>query len=167
MSLLILLDSSSSSPTPTALDIVDVDVLSRRLIRVELQDEVVINDDYFDTSNYAISVVEGTGEVAITKILPFQDGSKVSRFIIIETQPMTYGTTYSVSITDAVDRSGETLLPASATFDARYSKGDSILRSMPKHYDTRSTSNLAGVLLAIGRQDDLIGGSRDDDYTFD
>lgn len=163
MSLLILFDGGVVTP----LDLVDVDVLSRRLIRVELQDEVVINDDYFDTSNYAVNVVSGSGEIEITKILPFQDGSTVSRYIIIETQPMTLGTTYSVNIVDAKQRDGTLLSYNAAKFDARFTKGDSILRSMPKHYDKRSVSNIAGVLLAIGRQDDLIGGSRDDDYTFD
>lgn len=163
MSLLILFDGGVVTP----LDLVDVDILSRRLIRVELQDEVVINDDYFDTSNYAVNVVSGSGEIEITKILPFQDGSTVSRYIIIETQPMTLGTTYSVNIVDAKQRDGTLLSYNAAKFDARFTKGDSILRSMPKHYDKRSVSNIAGVLLAIGRQDDLIGGSRDDDYTFD
>lgn len=163
MSLLILLDGGGGV---VSLELVDVDVLSRRLIRVELQDEVVINDDYFDTSNYAVSVVSGSGPVEITRILPFTDGSKVSRYIIIETQPMTYGTTYSVELVSVTNRAGVSLSATPKKFDARYTKGDSILRSIPKHYDKRPTSNLAGVMLAIGRQDDLIGGSRDDDYTF-
>lgn len=163
MSLLILFDGDGVSP----LDLVGVDLLTRRLIRVELADEVVVNADYFDTSNYDVSVLSGTGEVEVIRILPFRDDSKVTTSIVIETQPLTLGTTYAVSIINARGRNGITLEYSSAKLDARYTKGDSILRSMPKHYDTRSTSNIAGVLLAIGRQDDLIGGSRDDDYTFD
>lgn len=166
MSLLILLGEEGDPVEIPALSLLDVDVLSRRLIRLELQDEVVINDDYFDTSNYAVNVFSGVGPVEIVRIIPFQNGSKVTREIIIETQPMTYGTTYEVNITSATNRAGQSLSVSGLKFDSRYTKGDSILRSIPKHYDKRSTSNLAWVMLAIGRQDDLIGGSRDDDFTF-
>lgn len=163
MSLLILFGGGG---VPPELQFVDVDVLSRRLILLKLQDEVVVNADYFDINNYTISVVEGTGPVEIVRILPFKDGSRVTRDIIIETQPMTYGVTYSISINAVYNRTGVALIANDIKIDSRFTKVDSILRSIPKHYDKRPTSNLAGVMLAIGRQDDLIGGSRDDDYTF-
>jgi hypothetical protein len=165
MSLLILFDTEGEAPPPilTTVGIVDINVYSKVLVHVEFNDEVIVNDLYNDPSNYSISVVEGEGPVEVVGILHNNKSSSLD--VILITQPMTFGTTYSVAVTELSARDG-TPQSFTGSYVSRNTKTDSLLRSIPKHFDKRPTSLLSALLLAMGISDDIIGGSRNDSITY-
>jgi hypothetical protein len=168
MSLLILFDTDQevTPPIPPVIPppvVVDINVYSRILLHVEFSDEIIVNDLYNDPSNYSISVVDGTGEIEVVGVL--QTNQNASLDVILITQPMNLGTTYSVSATELQDRNNNKFSIV-GNFISRNTKVDSLLRSIPKHFDKRPTSILSALLIAIGVSDDIIGGSRDDSIVY-
>lgn len=155
MSLLLLFDTKGDVSVPVS----DINVFTRRTIRVEFTDEVVVDSRYYDVSNYTLSVVDGEGPVEVVSVLPTNESATLE--LILVTQPMTVGTTYSLVIDELANREGATF-GVTGAFIYRDTKSDSALRSIPKHIDKRPTSLVATLLTAIGVQDDIIGGSRSD-----
>lgn len=159
MSLLILFDADGATSI-AAINVVDINVLTKRLVRIEFDDEVVVNDNYNDVNNYSINVVSGSGDVRVVGVLPINTDTSLD--LILITDPMTPDTRYEVSIDSLQTRDGLDF-SVLGEYVARVTKGDSILRSIPQHYDRRSTSNLHKILMAMSSEDDLIGGSRSED----
>lgn len=161
MSLLILFDSSGGGPPTAQINVEDINICSKRLVRILFDDEVIVNDNYNDPTNYTINVVEGTGPVEVVGVLPVNTSTSLD--IILITQPMTAGTEYQIVTGDLQTRSNLDF-QVQGNYIARVTKTDSLLRSIPQHYDKRVTSNLHAFLMAFGKSDDIIGGSRDDDF---
>lgn len=155
MSLLLLFDKDGSSEVPVS----DLDVLTRKAIQVTFTDEIVTNDNYYNAANYSIALIDGSGPVEIRDVLPVNGTSSLE--LVLITQPMTLGSTYQLTANDLNDRNGATI-SFSGQFIYRDTKVDSALRSIPKHFDKRATSITHSLLAAIGKQDDIIGGSRSD-----
>lgn len=155
MSLLLLFDKSGSSEVPVS----DLDALTRKTLRIEFTDEVVTDDAYYDVSNYAIELIDGSGPIEIKSVLPVNGTSTLE--LVLITQPMTLGSTYQLTANNLKNRNGSTI-SFSGQYIYRDTKVDSSLRSIPKHFDKRATSIMFSVLAAIGKQDDIIGGSRSD-----
>jgi hypothetical protein len=155
MSLLLLFAHSGSSDVPVS----DLDPLTRKTILVTFTDEIVTNDNYHDVSNYTLELVDGPGPVEIVDVLPVNGTSTLE--LVLVTQPMTLGTTYQLTANNLNDRNGATI-SFSGQFIYRDTKVDSALRSIPKHFDRRAVSIMHSIMAAIGKQDDLIGGSRSD-----
>lgn len=162
MTLLILFDGQQGPPV-AAINVVDITVYSKRLVRILFDDEVIVNDTYNDPTNYSIGVVEGTGPVEVVGVLPTNLSASLE--VILITQPMTSGTTYQVSVTSLSTRNGIDF-SVLGNYISRDTKTDSALRSIPKHFDRRPTSLLSSLITAIGINDDIIGGSRSDDISF-
>lgn len=160
MSLLILFDGQPSVAPPSAINITDINILTKRLVRITFDDEIIVNDNYNAVSNYSINVLQGSGAVEVVGVLPINTDTSLD--LILITYPMTSDTRYEVSIDSLQTRDGLDF-SVLGEYVARVTKGDSILRSIPQHYDTRPESNLHQILLAMGQQDDLIGGSRSED----
>lgn len=160
MSLLILFDSGGTTTVSAPVNVVDINILTKRLVRIVFDDEVVVTDNYNDISNYDINAIEGSGDVRVTGVLPINTDTSLD--LILITDPMRSDTRYEVSATSLQNRSGVDF-GVLGEYVARVTKGDSVLRSIPMHYDKRSKSNLHQILLAMGQADDLIGGSRSED----
>jgi hypothetical protein len=154
MTLLILFDGGEA-----ALPVSDINVLTKKSIRVQFTDEIVTDSRYYDVNNYSIAVVEGTGPVEVLSVLPTNETASLE--LILVTQPMTHGTTYSLTIDEFVDRSGNEFSLVGG-FIYRDTKSDSALRSIPRHFDNRPASIIAAFVTAISINDDIIGGSRSD-----
>lgn len=163
MSLLVLFDTGDGSSEAAELNILDINVYAKNLIHISFEDEIVVNDLYNDPANYSLSPYPGGGSLEVLSVL--QTNGTSSLELILVTQPMTAGTTYQLDITEVVDRNNFGFA-FSALFDARYTKLDSALRSIPAHYDKRSSSLLHALLTAVSTSDDIIGGSRSDSYTY-
>lgn len=162
MSLIVLFDSSGGVPIPT-ISASDINILSKTLVSLTLVEQVVVNDAYYDPANYVLTGPDGPGP-AVVSILRQNNSSTYE--IILVTNTLPEGVTYTLSFSGLSLRSGVEPI-GSGDFETRSTKLDSILRSIPNHYDTRSSSNLHALLAAIGASDDLIGGSRSDSITFD
>lgn len=157
MSLLILFDSGG-------IRITGLEVLSRKLVRVSFLDEMVINEKYYDPSTYTLQLVEGSGESIVKRVLTYQDESQTALEAILETQNLNDGNTYRLFVEGLTSRAGKEYEDRDGNeFKVYRTKLDSILRSIPSHYDTRPGSNLGGLLTAIALSDNTIGGGRKDD----
>ena len=158
MSLLILFDKDEELSTD--ISIVGVNVLSRRLVQLEFTEEVVTSPSYYNIDNYSLTLTEGTQPVEVLEIMPVNGTTSLD--IIIRTQPMVPLSRFDLSISGLSVRNGLTF-SVIGDFFSRDTKTDSLLRSIPQHYDKRPQSNLYKLLTAIGKVDDKIGGSRSDD----
>lgn len=155
MSLLLLFAGSSDVSVPVS----DLDVLTRKTILVEFTDEMVTDDAYYDVDTYTLEVIDGEGPVEVVGVLPVNGTSSLE--LVLITQAMTHGTTYQLTTGNLKDRNGSSI-SFIGQFIYRDTKVDSALRSIPKHFDKRPTSITFSLLAAIGKQDDIIGGSRSD-----
>lgn len=141
-------------------NIVDINPQSNTLVRVLFDDEVVADSAYYSASSYSMS-----GGLEVVGVLNTNQNTSLD--VIIVTRGMIVGTTYTVTIDGLHARDGSEATGVSGDFIARSTKLDSILRSIPAHYDKRNVSNIHAILSAISSSDDLIGGSRSDSITFD
>ena len=141
----------------------DVNILASNVIRVDLAAQVVVDDAYYDIANYSLTTATGDGP-AVVRILQTNPSSTDTIYVITNT--MEPGFQYTLNISGLNSRDGTPNYTASGDFVTRVTKLDSILRSIPNHYDTRTDSNLFAFLAAVGASDDIIGGSRSDSITF-
>ena len=143
--------------------LVNIDIYSNRLVRFLFDDEILVNDAYNDPTNYRVQVINGSGPVEVVGVLPINKNTSLD--VILITQPLTAGTTYVATAISLTDRNDVSALYF-GNFIARVTKIDSVLRSIPKHFDKRSTSLLSSMLQAVGKSDDTIGGSRKDSIEY-
>jgi hypothetical protein len=94
-----------------------------------------------------------------------QTGNEVSTTVVylVVTEP-TVGKTYSIVFRSLYSITGEVVDPILCKFIARPTKQDAVIRTRPGFYDMTPESTLRKVMSAIARQDDLIGGSRNDQF---
>jgi hypothetical protein len=121
------------------------------------------NDEFLqDTAAYLVSPIDGGIPVTV---LAVQTGSEVGPVVIyiVITEP-TIGKTYTITFQSLYNITGQIVDPIVCKFIARPTKQDAIIRSRPDLYDMTPDSLLRKVMSAIGRQDDLIGGSRNDQF---
>jgi hypothetical protein len=159
----VLATGPTSSRVYTVVVPTSLTVLTPTLIRLTLTDEVVVDDAYYDPANYYLTTPTGVGPEILGVLL---SNSPTTPYILLTTNTMVEGTTYTLNFSDLSLRTGLEL-SIIGDFIARPTKLSSLLRSIPSHYDTRSSSNLFGFLAAIGVSDDIIGGSRNDSINFD
>jgi hypothetical protein len=171
MSLIVLFDSDGvGGGTIPTISILDINVYANNLVRILFDDEFVTDVGYNDPTNYTISVASGTGPVEVLSVLPTNKNAALE--VVLVTQPMTAGTVYTLDVgllTSRAYNSGTGTgytYSFSGLFEARYTKLDSSLRSIPKHFDKRPESILHTLLTATSISDDLIGGSRSDSITY-
>lgn len=85
--------------------------------------------------------------------------------IFLVVSPFVLGATYDIVVNPALRSIDNTALDSDgllAKFVGRKTKIDYIVRSRPQMYDMRPASLMRTLLNAIGREDDIIGGSRKD-----
>lgn len=156
MSLLILFDGGPSTASFA------VDPLSDDTVMITFADELLVDTAYLDPNSYEVTLVSGDGEdVSVRSVVSAQDAKTINDVILVLDKP-TYGAVYSIAVAGLSSRSGGAI-SGTASFAGRGTKTESMIRALPAHYNTRADSVIRAVLTAIGIQDDIIGGSRDDD----
>jgi len=146
-----------------------VDILAHDTIIITFEQPVVIDSAFFDVTNYDIGIVEGVGLIQVKEILsPIADAATLeggrpltTTYVILHTEPPTAGTHYRLTATGLTGTTGGTVA-GSSEFIGRRTKTQSLIQSMPAHYDTRPPSVIRNILTAIGISDEIIGGSRSD-----
>lgn len=141
--------------------VVSSNAWSSDVIELKFSDPMLRDTQLTKTSNYTITPVTIGNSVTVLGVRAGKSTSAPSVFLNI-TQP-TVGATYRISAsTNLVGLNGIYLSANISTciFVARQTKIDDMLNSLPKHYDIGIDSRLRNILMAIGRQDDLLGGTR-------
>lgn len=138
----------------------DCDVWAQDLIEVSFE-EPMKNDDLLQAPEaYLIMPVTDGQSVTVTGV---QTGSEIApRKIYLIVTRFTNGKLYRISFQNLYGLTGAVLTPTDCKFIGRTTKQDSMIRSRPQMLDMTPDATLRKVLQAIGRQDDLLGGSRND-----
>lgn len=137
---------------------ISIDMLGDNVLVLTLNTTVVVNDLFRDTSNYDVSIAEGTGaEVRVRKVLPPVSGLTTTQ-VRLEVDRPTKGVTYRVSVSGLLSKDGLDV-NGGGIFIARRTKLETMLRSLARHWDDRPESLLRNFLAAISIEDDRIGGS--------
>jgi len=142
-------------------------MLSETVIEITFSTPIMINDALKDTSNYQIEFFGNAGstDVEVKRILAGPpEGSpnelKYTSSIYLVTSVHTKGQKYKITISGLTSTLGGVLSSTDLHDTGTRTKVDEILSSIPSHYDKRPESTIRSILTAIGKQDDLIGGSR-------
>ena len=146
-------------------EVVAAEVLSQGLIQLEFTEGMKANSILRDPTNYTV-VPNSTGlAVTVKSVLGVPATAVGTTVLLLETTDFTIGATYTVTAADTLIALDGGLIDAgtrSAEFIGRLTKIDNIKDSRPELYNIDPKSIIRNVINAIGREDDLIGGSRDD-----
>ena len=163
MTLILLLDEESI--VAEAGIGVDIDPIAQDVVKIILEDEIVVDSAYLDPANYSIQPVT-PGDIVPRVRAVIAPNAKVTTTILLHIDKPTEGGEYYLEADNLHDRNGNTIAVEQAdlvTFVARFTKTDSMLRSLPDHFDPRPAESLIrNLLTAITMSDDLIGGSKDE-----
>lgn len=138
------------------------DVWAQDLLQITFS--VRMTNDVFLQSPRAYIVTPLDGGIPVT-VIGVQTGSEVGPIVVyvVITEP-TIGKTYSVTFQSLYTIAGTIVDPILCKFIARPTKEDAVIRTRPGLYDVTPDSTLRKVMSAIARQDDLIGGARNDQF---
>jgi hypothetical protein len=145
-------------------DIKEVRFIARDLLKLTLKTAVIVNSGYTNPSSYLIIPVGGATAVNIIKVLVIRSDLRATSDIYLNITNPQLGAIYNVDIVPSslqyID--GSPVVAGAVPFEARITKTDKMLKSLPSHYDTNPTSTIRNLITAISVQDDIIGGSRKD-----
>jgi len=138
-----------------------IDQIADDLIQVDFGENIRVDSDYLDTSNYVV-IFEGTTTFArVREVLEPKDGSVIATYALLHVDKLAEGTRYEVSFSGLTDEAG-TITNGQKSWLSRRTKTDSIKTHIPRHLQMNTLSDMRAILEAISRSDDLIGGARDE-----
>lgn len=112
--------------------------------------------------SYLVRPLDGGLPVTVLAVQPSNVvGPEV--IYLVTTEP-TIGKLYSITFQTLYDITGTAVSPILCKFIARPTKQDAVIRTRPELYDMTPDSTLRKAMSAIARQDDLIGGARNDQF---
>lgn len=136
------------------------DVWAQDLIEVRFSENLK-NDVLIQAHEaYMITPEDGGQDTEVTGV-QCEDTPAIDRVWLIVT-PFQIGKTYVISFQNLFAVSGLVVTPQITKFVGRRTKIDSLVSSRPGMYDVTPGAMMRKLLNAVGRSDDLIGGSRKD-----
>lgn len=148
-------------------EVTDSDIFSSTQIFVSFDSSIKTDNQLFDKSNYTLT---DSNSNLINIIRVIEVPSVTVSTIFLEVEPLSDGVEYTVTLTAAniTAADGTTLDPNAnfAKFIGRQTKTDLVIKNKPSFYNTKIGSNIYAITSAIGRQDDLIGGSLEEPSFF-
>lgn len=157
---------SADAPVPPAdtISINSITFIAQDVVSIGLSVPVRVDSLFQDSTNYSIAPLDFGEPVNIVSVFIPQN-TLVTDTVMIKTTPHTVGGGYSVGFTRLVNPDGASLsLTAASKYQARVSKTMVSLKSLPSHFDKRPESLIRNLITAISLQDDIIGGSRSDEF---
>lgn len=144
--------------------------IAEDLVRVNLPVPGRIDAAYLATSSYSIALRSDSPKpgqgVAVVEVIPPTGDLVAFEYIYLRTTRHTLGAYYEVTISgQIVDTAGLGINLPPAAYAARVTKTMAMLKSLPSHFDMRNESLVRNLVTAISLQDDIIGGSRRDEFS--
>jgi len=135
-------------------------MLRDTVIEVTFNTPILRTPGLTEPTNYTIEFYDtpGSTDVAVRRILTGTRNNYTTTVYIV-TSEHTKGRRYRLSIEGITNTSGEELSLVMTGTGAR-TKTDDLFSNIPEHFDKRQESRISAILSAIGKQDDLIGGTR-------
>ena len=150
----------------TGVDVSDIDIITPKLVKITYTTEMVLNPAYFDIENYSIQFYNSASTDARPRrvLQLYQENSADEALVhittMLVTDPLTEGQRYTFMVNGLISRGGVELASTPMSRTVVRTKTQTILRTLPDHFDKRPESKIANILAAIGISDDLIGGSK-------
>ena len=143
--------------------IASVAVLARDTLLLTFTAGISVDDNLRATSSYTVTP-DGTGDAVQVRDVIVEDSvSSVTQIVLVVSKP-TIGAQYTVAVAGLTDAENMAVAD-SDQFEDRLTKLDNVLNNMPKLYTREHRSVFRNILQAVTREDDLIGGSREDFLT--
>lgn len=127
------------------------------LVETKIQDKSLYTIYDYATSD-ALNIVDLT-------LQKNPDNKLLCSSVMLKVAGLQQGRQYVVTVPNTIrDATGTLITPTSVSkiITHRRTKVDSLIANIPKMYDKSFRSQLRAVLTAIGKEDDLIGGSQDE-----
>ncbi len=153
--------ASQEEATPISLS--SVEILSLDSILLSFN-KAVVNDSTLQSVN-SYTIVPVSSGIAVTIRSISTGNSEFVTQVVMYVTPPTRKEEYSVDVVGdirGVDASELDPSRSPVVFEARSTKMDSVLSRITEPYATEPGSNLRSIFHAITREDDKIGGSRED-----
>lgn len=139
------------------------DVWGSDLIAVTFASAVKNNATLQLRDTYLVTPLDGGADVTVTGVQTGNTSNTTTVWLIVTAPEI--GKTYAVTFGDLLLVDGIGVSPNVCKFIGRSTKQDTIVHSRPTRYDMVPDALYRKILNALGRQDDLIGGSRSDFFT--
>ena len=154
---------AGSGPVVLDLGISAVNVYAIDLLEVTFQTEVKVTSALVDPSSYTVTPLDSAAPSVSVLDVRVPNGPATD-VVYLTISPISSGVAYDVAVVVPVlNRSG---IELSGTLTGRMlgrrTKIDSICSTRQPIYDLRPTAVIRGILNAIGREDDRIGGNQDE-----
>lgn len=139
------------------------DVWAMDLIEITF-DEAMKNDVLLQSPQaYTVTPLDGGDAVTVLEVQAGDESNTTTVWLVV-TAPQ-IGKIYEISFESLFAVTGIIVTPNVCKLIGRATKEDSIINSRPKRYDMRPDAVYRKLVNALGREDDLIGGSRSDYFT--
>lgn len=140
------------------------DPWAQDILQVTFQSTFLKNDAALQSAaSYSIEPLDGGVPVSVLRVQTGNENNTPHVWLV--TTPPEIGKVYKVTFANLFTVDGTVVSPGACKFIGRSTKEDSIINGRPQMFDMRPQSIYRQLLLAIGREDDLIGGSRNDFFT--
>lgn len=142
--------------------ITSADVWARDMFVVTFPEPMRADDLLAAPQAYSIAASAGAAP-QVQDVLTGNEPTATSVVLVIDNHEP--GTLYTITFQNLYASTGLVLSPVACELIGRTTKVDSIVNGRPRMYDIRARTRFRSLITAIGRQDDLIGGSRHDRFT--
>lgn len=142
-----------------------VDVWAYDYLMLQFNQDILVNSYVTNVNNYTITATNPSEALPVTVIEVHQGNQSTNDQIFLIVSPFTIGQEYTITVSPFIrNPTGHALgeLNNYGKFVGRTTKIDTVITTRPSWYDTRPKSLFRVISNAIGRSDDLIGGSRHD-----
>lgn len=140
------------------------------LICLVLESPIRVDSSYYlNPANYVVQAHSGSPippvQVVVLQVLAPEDESLLTKKVYLHTTSHANGAEYEANFVQFLDATGAVVLPgANCPYQARISKTGQMLKSLPSHFDRRVSSLIRNLITAVSSEDDIIGGSRSDEF---
>lgn len=148
------------------MQLTEVEVLAQDTLRITFSESMLNDSILSDTASYTVSPVSTGVTTAVVDVLSGNNDT-TTEIVLVVAKP-TLDAEYTVTVNGVVlSVADNTMDPSFATkeFEARRTKMDSVLQNLTPVYTRSHRAILRNLFQAIAREDDLIGGNRDDFLT--
>ncbi len=141
------------------LSITSIELVSSTLVKLVYSVDVLVNDSYYDISNY---IVTGTA-ATVKEVMPVYSTASIesptASYTLLRLNPLLPGQSYTFGVTNLVSRYGTSVEADTLDIVAHSTKTDSALNILPSHFNKTPGSVVYSILSAITRSDEIIGGA--------
>lgn len=137
------------------------DPLADDIVLMTFEKEAVVDSKFSNPNTYTVTRVSSEGQDVAIRGVIVPKNSRTTKEVALVLDKPTHGAHYRITASNLNGRDGNPV-GGSGDFIGRRTKTEDMIRVISSHYNTAPDSVIRQVLTAIGVQDDIIGGSRND-----